>query len=567
MSNDDIRITNLVITKPVPPASGSKRPRDDEKHSNPPNSDDDHTSAYQTGSPSRKRPRNVAPQPSSTRKPLEPEPKLHYVPDNENYVTQPTKSDHAPTTPSCKRPRPCDGERHHDSSEGETVSPSVQRSSSPSKKGPRNPANLNSPAQRVSEKELEPQAEPVSQSQPNGIQPRLRALLSFWLSPHNLSKDVHLIKSLTQDPDGWTPVSVFLSFNQIRALSAKQDDVICALRSLRALRIEFENEGINALADNSKNTAQSTTVRFRLRGGNQQLRKDVARVLADVEHRTVFVTHVPPQVDRDSVERGFGAFGKVVFVSLPRSENGVGRGFAFIEYATVHQAKRCIATISRALGSSRVHRAAIPTLPTVRAFPHAEWRRRQNFRKQRSAHSTGAQKQCSGPMREKKMVNNATENTATTGADHIMETEGVKGGGDERDRWTQGLVLHIRGLSKTAGGGHNAGSLNRTETISRRRLYEVFEEYGAVSFIEYSPKRKDECYVRFLHPSGASRALAALTGMDPGAPRAPRAPVLGTVVNAVLLAGLRERDYWNRVFAGRSEKAARKARRSKVKPV
>lgn len=522
------------------------------------NEDGSPSPVHQTGSVSRKRPRNKVSELGSMRDFPEPESELRSVcngNDDKNLA--------GTIVPCSKRQR--GDKRQRDTGSDLENTPSIHETGSPLKKRPRHLTSCPAPTWASAEQEIEPQSQQQPQPpKPDQIQSRLRGLLSFWLSPHNLSKDAHLIKALTEDSEGWTPVTIFLSFNQIRALSAQPDDIICALRSLRAPRIEFDGENSDICDANTTDASKSATTRFRLRGGTHQIGKDVARVLANVEHRTVFVTHVPPQMNHDLVENAFRIFGKVVFVSLPRLPNGTGKGFAFVEYATVYQAKRCIASISRALGSSStVNQHPLPTLPTVRVFPHAEWKRRQNSRKQRNADRLSVEKvRRNDAAGEHTSVHCTTKLTTSATTDCIGETECEKKRGGKEDQWTQGLILHVRGLSKASGRANKEVGTNRMEPVSRRRLYEAFEEYGAISFIEYSPKRKDECFVRFLHPSGASRALAALTGMDPSAPHAPRASVLGTVVNVDLLAGQRERDYWHRVFAGRADKTARKARRN-----
>lgn len=469
--------------------------------------------------------------------------------------------------PGSKRQRGDESQR--DTGDDLDVTQSVHQTGSPLKKRPRYQPLCAGPTRPSSgEQETERQFRQVSHSERDQIRSRLRVLFSFWLSPYNLSKDAHLIKALTEDSEGWTSVSIFFSFNQVRALSAQPCDIICALRSLRAPRIEFDCKDADICSAIENDGSKSVTTRFRLRGGNDQIGKDVARVLEDVEHRTVFVTHIPLEINRDLVENAFRKFGKVVFVSLPRLPNGIGKGFAFVEYATVYQAKRCIASISRALSSSSstVNQHPLPTLPNVRVFPHAEWQRRQNSRKQRRADRVCVEKAgCDNGERERVSMHGIIRPTSGTRGDCIPKTGCEKKEGCEDGQWTQGLILHVRGLSKASSRSDKKVGTSPTEPVSRRSLYETFEEYGAISFIEYTPKRKDECFVRFLHPSGASRALAALTGMDPNAPKTPRASVLGTVVDVDLLAGQRERDYWHRVFAGRADKTARKARRNGTK--
>lgn len=476
--------------------------------------------------------------------------------------------------PTLKRPRQPD----HDQLQprGTSASPSSgphiapppakrQRTASPPSPSARRPPHPDTQMQP------QPQPQPSSQPQtappPDDVHTQLCDLLSFWLSPHNLSKDAHLVDALTRDPDGWTPVSVFLSFHKVRTLSAKHDDVVRALGSLRSPRIQLKNDPTAV----PTTTAATPPTRFRLRGGRQQLRKDVAAVLADVDHRTVFVTHVPPSADRAALESAFRAFGRVVFVSLPRLPSGAGRGFAFVEFATVREARQCVATVSRTLGSAPDARAPLPTLPTVRAFPHAEWLRRQRSRKKRNADRARTDPRPSADP----PPGNVPEDTPRSSHPPAPAGAHAEAGRAEEaplgsERWTQGLVLHVRGLGKATGrgkgGGKGGSGGNRPQAVSRRRLYEAFGEYGPISFIEYSPRRNDECFVRFLHTSAATRALAALSGMDPTAPNAPRAHVLGAPVHAQLLAGQRERDYWRRVFAGRNEKAARKLRRAESAP-
>lgn len=388
---------------------------------------------------------------------------------------------------------------------------------------------------------------------------RLQSLLKFWLSPHNLSKDVHLIRALTDHPEGWTPVSVFMTFNKVRALPADESLVFRALQELRTPRIEFES--IRPVENDGRGQCHSKTEhpRFRILGGNDRLRKYITSAMTNVNERTVFATHVPSDADREKIIAAFQKFGKVVYATLPRNSDSSPKGFAFVEFVSVDHARRCVAAVSRAHGaSSHVRQPPFPSLPGIHVFPYAEWRRRHEIRRRRN-------RGVDINFRKENGLGDSVvlDEQASPKQGEIAKPSGNEENGKHKgdDCYLRGLVLHVEGLnnatsstaipSKTQGGG----------VVSRRRLYGAFEEYGPVSFIEYCPSRGDECYVRFLHGSAASRALTALSGMDPSAPNTPRARILGGLVHAEILTGQAERNYWDRVSAGRALKANRKAQR------
>ena len=58
---------------------------------------------------------------------------------------------------------------------------------------------------------------------------------------------------------------------------------------------------------------------------------------------TVYVQNLPPDADHETLSSVFSQYGQVVYVSIPRFKiNRKIKGFAFVEFDTVENAKKCL---------------------------------------------------------------------------------------------------------------------------------------------------------------------------------------------------------------------------------
>lgn len=60
------------------------------------------------------------------------------------------------------------------------------------------------------------------------------------------------------------------------------------------------------------------------------------------EECTVYVQRLPPEADHDWISKLFSEFGAIDYISIPKYKNKAIKGFAFVEYKTAEDARKCL---------------------------------------------------------------------------------------------------------------------------------------------------------------------------------------------------------------------------------
>eukprot|EP00667_Euglena_gracilis_P005354 EG_transcript_5392 len=192
--------------------------------------------------------------------------------------------------------------------------------------------------------------------------PSALALLEFYFSDANLRHD-RLIQKQMAEHGGSVPVALLLRCNRLRALGASAHDVENAADASSHLVLAPDRQSV------------SRAVPFQPKEERYYL------------ERTVYVEGLPPDATHDSVQALFQQCGEVTYVQLPKHrEDDTLKGFAFVEFAEVEQARQAVARLSPALaipfttwGSVRelvdLMNAASVARPALRVLPKAEWLR------------------------------------------------------------------------------------------------------------------------------------------------------------------------------------------------
>ncbi|OQS05636.1 hypothetical protein THRCLA_02270 [Thraustotheca clavata] len=153
------------------------------------------------------------------------------------------------------------------------------------------------------------------------IKKRVQKQMEFYLSSSNLRNDKFLQQSM--DEDGFIELSVFLSFNRLKALGATE----------RIVRGAVEKSSLLILSDNG------AYVRPKELPNEQD---------DDSIERTIYIENFPSGSDHDSLRKLFARFGKVKLVSMPRFQGSKKfKGFAFIEFASVDAVATALETLKR----------------------------------------------------------------------------------------------------------------------------------------------------------------------------------------------------------------------------
>lgn len=361
----------------------------------------------------------------------------------------------------------------------------------------------------------------------------LKSLLEFWLSLSNLSKDRFLVREMAKSPEGWIQLSLFLTFKKVSHLQANITDLEQALTQLSLENIEMKKD-------------QSNHIYIRFRGGLSMLETRLQHALTTEDARTVYVQTIPVSTTRENLSTVFDVFGKVAYIGIPRYPDGGAKGFAFVEYEREEDAQAVILTAKK----KALHFDGRPLM----AIPRAQWKQEKEEYKQRrrtraaavrlaeqtqrqraeSTETGDGEENCEQRQEgeEKKDDNEKHAKASSTTKDSDMDSLIVVPAFDK------GLLLSVKGLAQA------------TVAVNRQALYHVFEEFGPIAFIQFSGKNSDECVVRYMHRSGAKRAVEILNKGD--------GKVLGAEIGLEVLEGDRELGYWREIEQIKKMKSSRR---------
>ncbi|KAG8226911.1 hypothetical protein J437_LFUL007772 [Ladona fulva] len=139
--------------------------------------------------------------------------------------------------------------------------------------------------------------------------------MEFYFSDANLLKDRFLNKLIKEDP--FVDLSVFLTFNKIRALTDNVEDIANALSKSELLKLS---------SDRSKVAREKPL--------NPNYNEDEC---------SIYVENLPLDAKHDWLSDVFSVYGKVAYVSIPKyRQSGKIKGFAFVEFESVEAANRAL---------------------------------------------------------------------------------------------------------------------------------------------------------------------------------------------------------------------------------
>ncbi|KAF3423602.1 hypothetical protein E2986_03952 [Frieseomelitta varia] len=139
--------------------------------------------------------------------------------------------------------------------------------------------------------------------------------MEFYFGDANLSKDRFLSNLIKEDP--YVDLNVFLRFNKIKELTTD----------------------INRIAK----AVQVSTMLSLSEDGMKVRRVTPIIIKENTDECTVYVQNLPPDADHETLSSVFSQYGQVVYVSIPRFKiNRKIKGFAFVEFDTVENAKKCL---------------------------------------------------------------------------------------------------------------------------------------------------------------------------------------------------------------------------------
>jgi len=148
----------------------------------------------------------------------------------------------------------------------------------------------------------------------------IREQLEFCFSEYNLPKDVFLLKQIEKDKtkEGYVSLKVIAGFPNMKRLT----------HDLGAIREAVENSEIVVLSPDGLSVKRKIPV---------ILPEDTT------EKRTLYVTRLPKDCDRESLMLVFSEYGTVIRLDLPMDKKtGEHKGMAFVEFQTEEELRKAL---------------------------------------------------------------------------------------------------------------------------------------------------------------------------------------------------------------------------------
>uniref|UniRef100_A0A1I8PJM9 Uncharacterized protein n=1 Tax=Stomoxys calcitrans TaxID=35570 RepID=A0A1I8PJM9_STOCA len=133
----------------------------------------------------------------------------------------------------------------------------------------------------------------------------LRAQMEFYFGDANLSKDRFLKQLIDKDP--YVPLKIFLTFNKMKVLTSRVEDIAKSLTTSQLLELDESQQKVK--------------------------RKIPLVEKRNVDEKTIYVEALPSSADHEWVRQIFERFGKVDYISLPKyAKSHKIKEFGFVEF-------------------------------------------------------------------------------------------------------------------------------------------------------------------------------------------------------------------------------------------
>eukprot|EP00123_Amoebidium_parasiticum_P012433 comp21351_c0_seq1/m.29292 comp21351_c0_seq1/g.29292 ORF comp21351_c0_seq1/g.29292 comp21351_c0_seq1/m.29292 type:complete len:445 (-) comp21351_c0_seq1:509-1843(-) len=303
-----------------------------------------------------------------------------------------------------------------------------------------------------------------------GLDERIVRQVEFYFGDSNLGKDRFMKHEIDQAKDGWIPVAVIGNFNKMKVLTTDTDRILRALKNSTLVEVSKEKKAI---------------------------RRRVPFVQpANVDDRTIYAENLPPGCDHDMLQKIFAQYGDVTYVSLPRFENRVIKGFAFIEFATPDEAQT-------AANSKTVHKSADNAVTTeLSVMTKHKWLEMKEAYKKMLKQAQAEQKKKKPPQTPKTPTNHAREQPAAP--------------------TREGVIVRME---------------NFNPNTKKSSVKDALSKYGKIAYVDYN-KGKVTAFVRLPTHDDATSFVSAFQS-SPDLQATPDVPV-----KPVILSDAEHTEYW-----------------------
>jgi len=320
--------------------------------------------------------------------------------------------------------------------------------------------------------------------------------IEFYFNDSNFRKDAFLRTAAKEDPEGYVPISVLLTFNKLNKLT-KDVDII-------------------------KKSIESSDIVVLNNDGNSIRRAKPLPEDDDSKIRTLYVKGYPvddAEVSIDSVSKQFSEYGKVLMVRFRKDfSTKKFKGSCFIEYDNDESVKKAVAIANEGgkmnLSYKEQPFACVMTLVEWVEKKHAKKLRYAAEKKKRERESTGTDKDKEKPNKKQK-----TEKTEIT----EKKTEEKK---VEKVEYTKGLLLKITNLPADS---------------NLYKIKDKMKEFGEIKFVD----KEETSTVAFVRTANTTTSDAIIKAIQDGV----TLEGSDNKLEGTLVEGEEEETYWTKVAA------------------
>ncbi|XP_065365134.1 la-related protein 7 [Calliphora vicina] len=245
----------------------------------------------------------------------------------------------------------------------------------------------------------------------------IRAQMEFYFGDANLTKDRFLKQQLDKDP--YVPLEIFMTFNKMKALTSKVEDIAKSLSNSQLLELDETEQKVKRKIPLAENR--------------------------NVDEKTLYVEALPSTADHEWVRQIFERFGKVAYISLPKyNKSRKIKEFGFVEFEKEDSVSKAIKSFKEFNGVLCMQEKDPSDLTSVKSYIKEQSGEKEELEEAVAVDSRKRTKneeikdetepkikKCKTETQDESEETSNTENAATSQSECETMAEGTEGKTDE----------------------------------------------------------------------------------------------------------------------------------------
>lgn len=406
----------------------------------------------------------------------------------------------------------------------------------------------------------------------------IKKQVEFWFSPSNLRRDWYLRRQM--DSEGWMDPAVFLNFNRLKQMNASLADVVEACRLSPLFEVTSPEASGFSFGDNLGQTRVRRSM---------DLPPWSEHNLEEMQ-LSIIAHGVPTTATVDTLREIFEVYGEVTYMWISKSSPKSSHRHAIISFQSDAVASSALNSFKSNIppgaesmsvesklswdAAKAARKSSSAVVEVDGLAPESTWRQVWN-ELLRLAKTIGldilyflyrnGESKCHVTFYDRAAAEKAVE-SFISGDSHICDcavtgrilTDPV----ELEDYWKKALLQMLERQKRKAkqGSGRPEGSETPQRVIVRinnladgldwKTLKATLENFGPVVFLNFQAGAK-HCHARFTDTETAQAAVSKLSGQSSDG-------LLGAQVEASILRGEEEKQYWRNAQDIRKRKAAKR---------